>query len=86
MKVSKNRAANEFRALPYAHRKIPIAIFIGDRDEFFPLLAVRKTQKALEQAGHRVSVTVIPGHRHDYAEVAADVNRSAWEFLKGNRL
>jgi poly(3-hydroxybutyrate) depolymerase len=80
------RAPNEFRALPYARRKIPIAIFIGDRDEFFPLLAVRKTQKALEQDGHRVSVTVIPGHRHDYSEVAAEVNRSAWEFLKGNRL
>ena len=80
------RTASEFRAVPYARRKIPIAIFIGDRDEFFPLFAVRKTQKALEQTGHRVSVTVIPGHRHEYSEVAAEVNRSAWEFLKGNRL
>jgi poly(3-hydroxybutyrate) depolymerase len=80
------RETNEFRAAAYARRKIPIAIFIGDRDEHFPLFAVRKTQKALEQAGHRVSVTVIPGHRHDYSEVAAEVNRSAWEFLKGNRL
>jgi poly(3-hydroxybutyrate) depolymerase len=80
------RAPSEFRAVPYARRKIPIAIFIGDRDEYFPLFAVRKTQKALEQGGHRVSVTVIPGHRHAYAEVAAEVNRSAWEFMKGNRL
>jgi poly(3-hydroxybutyrate) depolymerase len=80
------RAANEFRAIPYARRKIPIAIFIGDRDEYFALFAVRKTQKALEQAGHLVSVTVIPGHTHAYAQVAADVNRSAWEFMKGNRL
>lgn len=80
------RQPNEFRAVPYAHRKIPIAIFIGDRDEYFPLIAVRKTQKALEQAGHRVSVTVIPRHRHAYAEVAPEVNRSAWEFLQGNRL
>lgn len=80
------RQPNEFRAVPYARRKIPLAIFIGDRDEYFALIAVRKTQKALEQAGHRVSVTVIPRHRHAYAEVAAEVNRSAWEFLKGNRL
>ena len=80
------RQPNEFRAMPYARRKIPIAIFIGDRDEYFPLIAVRKTQKALEQAGHRVSVTVIARHRHAYAEVAPEVNRSAWEFLKGNRL
>jgi poly(3-hydroxybutyrate) depolymerase len=80
------RAPNEFRAAPYARRKIPVAIFVGDRDEYFPLFAVRKTQKALERAGHRVSVTVIPGHTHSYAQVAADVNRSAWQFLKDNRL
>jgi poly(3-hydroxybutyrate) depolymerase len=80
------RAPAEFRAVPYARRKIPIAIFIGDRDEYFPLFAVRKTQKALERASHRVSVTVIPGHTHAYSQVAADVNRSAWEFMKDTRL
>ena len=53
------RAPNEFRAVPYARRKIPIAIFIGDKDEYFPLFAVRKTQKALEQAGH-------PRERHGH--------------------
>ena len=80
------RAPNEFRAVPYAKRKIPIAIFIGDKDEYFPLFAVRKTQSALEQAGHPVSVTVLPGHNHPYADVALEVNRSAWEFMKTNRL
>ena len=80
------RTPNEFRAVPYAKRKIPIAMFIGDKDEYFPLFAVRKTQKALEQAGHPVSVTVIPGHNHPYADVALEVNRSAWEFMKANRL
>ena len=80
------RAPNEFRAVPYAKRKIPIAIFIGDKDQYFPLFAVRKTQAALEQAGHAVSVTVIPGHSHAYADVALEVNRSAWEFMKAYRL
>lgn len=80
------RTGNEFRAVPYAKRKLPVAIFIGDKDEYFPLLAVRKTQSALEQAGHPVSVTVIPGHTHAYSKVAPEVNRSAWEFLKVNRL
>jgi dienelactone hydrolase len=50
------------------------------------LFAVRKTQSALEKAGHTVSVTVIPGHSHAYADVAREVNRSAWEFMKANRL
>lgn len=80
------RAPSEFRAVPYAKRKIPIAIFIGDKDEYFPLFAVRKTQSALEKAGHPVSVTVIPGHAHPYADVALEVNRSAWQFMKANRL
>jgi Poly(3-hydroxybutyrate) depolymerase len=80
------RAPNEFRAVPYAKRKIPIAIFIGDKDEFFPLFAVRRTQSALEQAGHPVSVTVMAGHNHPYADVALEVNRSAWNFMKANRL
>jgi poly(3-hydroxybutyrate) depolymerase len=80
------RTPNEFRAVPYAKRKIPIAMFIGDKDEYFPLFSVRKTQSALEQAGHPVSVTVIPGHNHPYADVAVEVNRRAWEFMKANRL
>lgn len=80
------RGRNEFRAVPYARRKIPIAIFIGDKDEYFPLFAVRKTQSALQQAGHPVQVTVIPGHNHSYAQAAAGVNRDAWDFMKANRL
>ena len=36
------RTPNELRAVPYAKRKIPIAIFIGDQDEYFPLFAVRR--------------------------------------------
>jgi poly(3-hydroxybutyrate) depolymerase len=80
------RTPHEFGAVPYAQRKIPIAIFIGNKDEYFPMFAVRKTQAALEEAGHPVSVTVIRGHRHPYSEVAEKVNRSAWEFMKANRL
>ena len=32
-----------------------------------------------------MSVTVIPRHSHSYAQVAAEVNRDAWEFMKANR-
>jgi poly(3-hydroxybutyrate) depolymerase len=80
------REPNEFRAARHARRKIAIAIFIGDRDRFFPLFAARKTQSALEHAGHAVQVTVIPGHTHAYAEVAAEVNRDAWQFMKAHHL
>jgi len=80
------RTSGEFAALKYARRNVRVAIFIGDKDEYFPLFAVRRTQHALEEAGHFVSVEVIPGHTHAYDQVAAEVSRSAWEFLKVNQL
>lgn len=80
------RNPNEFRAVQHARRKIPIAIFIGDKDEYFPLFAVRKTHDSLAKAGHPVSVTVIPGHSHSYRQAAAEVNHDAWAFMQANRL
>jgi poly(3-hydroxybutyrate) depolymerase len=80
------RSNREFIAVPYARRKIPIEIFIGDKDEFFPLQAARKTQSALRDAGHDARLTVIPKHTHDYSRVAGEVNREAWAFMKETRL
>lgn len=76
------RSANEFIAVPYAKRAIPVAIFIGDRDEYFRLQDVRKTYEALQTAGHPSNLTVIPGHTHNYARVAAEVNDAAWNWMK----
>ncbi|HEX2493566.1 MAG TPA: dienelactone hydrolase family protein [Steroidobacter sp.] len=80
------RASNEFAALRYARRKVPIAIFMGERDEFFPSFAVRNTQRALEEAGHEVNLTILGYVAHDYGQVAEKVNRDAWNFLKRRRL
>jgi predicted esterase len=80
------RTKREFIAVPYARRKIPIEIFLGDRDEFFPLLAARKTQSALLEAGHEAKLTIIPNHTHDYGKVADEVNRAAWDFMKTTTL
>jgi predicted esterase len=75
----RERAA--FGAISYAKRKIPVSIFIGDLDEFFPLRSVRQTERALRDAGHPVSVTVLKGHTHWYRRVAPEVNDAAWKFL-----
>ena len=80
------RTGREFIAVPYARRKIPIAIFIGDRDEYFPLQSARRTQSALQEAGHDARLIVMPGHTHDYWKVADEVNRAAWDFMKPIRL
>lgn len=73
---------SSFNVIPLARRKIPLWMVIGDRDEQFPLRSVRATEAALQGAGLPVVVTIIKGHHHSYDDVAPQVNRDAWEFLK----
>ena len=72
--------ARQFPSL--ATRKIPIKIFVGDSDPFFPLSTVQETRDLLVAQGIPVELTVIPHHTHDYYSTAAQTNRQAWEFLR----
>ena len=73
--------------MKYATRKIPLAIIIGDQDEFFSLSSVRNTEAALKRAGFPIEVTVIEGQHHWYSDkIAPDVNNKAWDFLKDKAL
>ncbi len=69
-----------------AKRKIPIAIFVGTNDSFFPLPMVRATRDALNAKGFNSELTEIRGHTHWYYDRAPEINRSAWEFLKRHEL
>lgn len=69
-----------------AERKIPIALFVGTDDQFVPLPVVRATRDALNARGFKSELTVINGHTHWYYDRAPDINRSAWQFLKGHEL
>ncbi len=64
-----------------AKRRIPIAYYIGDRDQFFPLAAARRTRDLLTAAGFPLHYLEMPGHDHDYRAVAPQVNRDAWAYL-----
>lgn len=76
------RTPGEFVLLPLAKRKLPLAIIIGTEDEFFSLTAVRKTEKALKDAGFPIEVTVIAGHHHFLTtETAPDIIERSWAFL-----
>lgn len=70
----------------YAKRKIPMAIWVGDRDPFFPLDVVRKTRDALISKGFSLQLTEMPNHDHWYYDLAPKINRDVWEFLKGHEL
>ena len=69
-----------------ATRKIPIAIFIGDRDPLVPLAGVRWTRDRLKQAGFPIEYEEIAGHDHHYEQVADRLNREAWKFFEAHPL
>jgi len=73
-------------AISLAKRKTPIAIFVGTRDPFFPLEDVRGTRDDLNKQGFTVELTEVPGHDHNYYDVAQKINQSAWESLKKHQL
>jgi len=76
------RSNEELDYVHLAKRKTPIAIFVGDVDEYFPLDSVKKTEELLKSNQFPVQVTVMKGHNHWYYDLAPDINRNAWAFLK----
>jgi poly(3-hydroxybutyrate) depolymerase len=67
-------------------RKIPLAIWIGTNDQFFPLDSVRRSRDVLTQHGFPVQFTEMPHHTHDYYSTSAQTNREVWAFLKEQKL
>jgi poly(3-hydroxybutyrate) depolymerase len=76
-------------AYPYiarAARKIPLAIWVGTDDAFFPVPAVRATRDALTAQKFDIKLTELAGHTHDYYGRARYINQQAWDFLKAHAL
>ncbi|HKG58189.1 MAG TPA: dienelactone hydrolase family protein [Pyrinomonadaceae bacterium] len=80
------RSNEELSYVQLAKRKIPIAIFVGDVDQYFPVDSVKKTEELLTSNQFPVQVTVMKGHDHWYYDLAPDINRNAWAFLKQHSL
>lgn len=76
------RSKTEFEMIGNAKRKIPLSIWVGTNDPFFSLREVRATRDAFVAKDFRVQVNEIPGHDHNYYNVASRINATAWEFLK----
>jgi poly(3-hydroxybutyrate) depolymerase len=69
-----------------APRKIPMAIWVGTNDAFFPVAAVRQTRDALNAHGFNLQLTEIKGHTHDYYTPSGGINKQVWAFLKDHKL
>lgn len=79
--------ADEYRGIvSKATRKIPIAIYVGDRDPYFPAKHVRQTRDLLIAQGFPVHYQEIADHDHDFYAVFDEVADDAWKFLQQKRL
>ncbi len=67
-------------------RKIPISVWVGTNDNFFPLKDVRATRDLLAAHGIKADLTEMKGRTHDYYSHSDEVNKMVWDFLKGNEL
>jgi len=71
---------------PYAERRTPLFIQVGDQDLSFPLQGVLSTKERFEENGYAVKLTVIPHHDHNYYAISDEVDTRAWQFLKDKAL
>ncbi len=63
-----------------AKRKTPIAIYIGDHDEFFTLAQARATRDLLLANGFPVHYTEYANLDHNYGAVSDRVNADFWAY------
>jgi poly(3-hydroxybutyrate) depolymerase len=74
--------ANPDGLFEQADRKMPIAIWVGDRDPNFPVDVVEATRRLYAANGYQIKLNLIPNHDHNYYVISDQVNAKAWDFLK----
>ena len=74
--------ANPDGLFEQADRKMPIAIWVGDRDPNFPVDVVEATRRLYETNGYQIQLNLIPNHDHNYYVISDEINGKAWNFLK----
>lgn len=64
-----------------AKRKTPIAIYIGDHDQYFTVAETRRTRDLLISNGFPVHYVEIPNQDHNYPAISAYVNSDVWSYM-----
>jgi poly(3-hydroxybutyrate) depolymerase len=81
------RIADDFAwIVTRAERKTPIAIYIGDHDQFSSEESVRRTRDLLLKSGFPVHYVALVSHDHNYYAIADEINADAWKFFESVRL
>ena len=81
------RIADEYSwIVDKAKRKTPVAIYIGDHDQFVSLDGARKTRDLLKKSGFPVHYMEIKNHDHNYYAISDQINADAWKFLRQTQM
>jgi poly(3-hydroxybutyrate) depolymerase len=80
------RRPAEYKVIDFATRKIPIAMWVGDQDEYFSTASVHATQHVLTGAGFPAELHLLDGRRHSYKDVPGDFHDRVWAFLSSHVL
>jgi poly(3-hydroxybutyrate) depolymerase len=74
-------APEYYQIIQQAQRRTPIAIYIGDHDQYFSVKQVQATRDRLVANGFPVHFVVVPHQDHNYAAASVFVNSDAWQFM-----
>lgn len=72
--------------LDRAPRKIPIALWTGDRDPLLPVAAAQSEQNAFALRGFPFQLHVVSYAAGGYEGVATEIDPAIWQFLRGYSL
>lgn len=76
----------DYSVIDEASRRIPIAVWIGTSDPFFPVYTVREMGNAMSKRGITLEVIELPGQGHNYYAATERINRDVWDFLQRQAL
>jgi poly(3-hydroxybutyrate) depolymerase len=72
---------NEYTIVP-AHNPVPVYAWVGDSDHLFTLERERAVAQRMAQAGHDVTLSVVPGHTHWYYDIGPQIAARMWAQMR----
>lgn len=75
-----------YRFFENATRKMPVAIWVGSKDQSFSVEDVTATKRAFDTHGFHLQLSVLQGETHNYDSFSEELDNKAWIFLKDKRL
>jgi poly(3-hydroxybutyrate) depolymerase len=77
---------SKYQMADFAVRKIPVAYYIGTRDQWWTTKQTRASRDALLSRHFEVHYVELVGADHNFFARSAEITADAWEFFKQKRL